>query len=80
MSERRPVPDLILFNGRFHTLDPANPLASAVAISGGKFSAVGIDRDVHELTHEATKLIDLKGRSALPGLIDNHLHLIRGGA
>src|SRR5580658_1053171 len=79
MSESRTAPDLIVFNGHFHTLDPANPVASAVAIAGGKFSAVGIDRDVHELADKATKLIDLQGRSALPGLIDNHLHLIRGG-
>jgi predicted amidohydrolase YtcJ len=79
MSEAPIAPDLVLFNGHFHTLDRANPVASAVAISGGKFSAVGIDRDVRKLAGEATKLIDLQGRSALPGLIDNHLHLIRGG-
>ena len=79
MSEARTVPDLILFNGRFHTLDPANPVASAVAVSGGKFSAVGVDRDVRKLAGKATKLIDLQGRNAQPGLIDNHLHLIRGG-
>src|SRR5271155_3478137 len=79
MSESRSVPDLILFNGRFHTLDPTNPIAGAVAISGGNFSAVGTDHDVRKLAGKATKLIDLQGRSALPGLIDNHLHLIRGG-
>jgi predicted amidohydrolase YtcJ len=79
MSETRTAPDLILFNGRFHTLDPANPVVGAVAVSRGKFSAVGIDRDVRKLAGEATKLIDLKGRSAVPGLIDNHLHIIRGG-
>ena len=79
MNEARTVPELILFNGRFHTLDPANPAASAVAISGGKFSAVGIDHDVRKLAGKATKLIDLQGRGALPGLIDNHLHIIRGG-
>jgi predicted amidohydrolase YtcJ len=79
MSESRSIPDLILFNGRFHTLDPAKPAASAVAISAGKFSAVGIDQDVRKLAGKATRLIDLQGRGALPGLIDNHLHLIRGG-
>jgi len=79
MSEARTAPDLILFNGRFHTLDPANPVAGAVAVSRGKFSAVGIDRDIRKLAGEATILIDLRGRSALPGLIDNHLHIIRGG-
>jgi predicted amidohydrolase YtcJ len=79
MSEAPTVPDLILFNGRFHTLDPSNPVASAVAISGGKFSAVGVDQDVRKLGGKGTKIIDLQGRSALPGLIDNHLHIIRGG-
>src|ERR1700734_2025853 len=79
MSELRTAPDLIVFNGHFHTLDRANPVASAVAISGGRFSAVGIDHDVRKLAGKATKLIDLRGRSALPGLIDNHLHIIRGG-
>src|ERR1700734_3241182 len=79
MSELRTAPDLIVFNGHFHTLDRANPVASAVAISGGRFSAVGIDQDVRKLAGKATKLIDLRGRSALPGLIDNHLHIIRGG-
>jgi predicted amidohydrolase YtcJ len=79
MSKSQTVPDLILFNGRFHTLDPANPVASAVAMSAGKFSAVGIDHDVRKLAGEGTNLIDLQGRSALPGLIDNHLHVIRGG-
>src|SRR6202789_4457384 len=79
MSESQSIPDLILFNGRFHTLDPANPVASAVAISGGRFSAVGFDQDVRKRAGKATKLIDLQGRSVLPGLIDNHLHIIRGG-
>jgi predicted amidohydrolase YtcJ len=79
MSESQTGADLILFNGYFHTLNPANPVASAVAISGGKFSAVGADRDVRKFAGEGTELIDLQGRSALPGLIDNHLHIIRGG-
>ena len=73
------APELVLFNGSFRTLDPANPAASAVAISGGKFTAVGLDRDIRALAGAATKVIDLHGRSALPGLIDNHLHIIRGG-
>jgi predicted amidohydrolase YtcJ len=50
-----------------------------VAVSQGRFSAVGSDREVLPLAGPQTKRIDLGGRSALPGLIDNHLHLIRGG-
>lgn len=73
------TPDLILFNGRFTTLDRANPTASAVAIAGGRFVHVGDDNKVLSLAGPATRRIDLGGRSALPGLIDNHLHIIRGG-
>ncbi len=72
-------PELILHRGLFTTLDRANPTATAVAITDGKFSAVGRDNDVMKLAGEETKIIDLKGRRVLPGLIDNHLHIIRGG-
>src|SRR5271154_4399147 len=72
-------PDLILHRGLFTTLDRGNPTASAVAIKDGVFTAVGRDQDVMKLAGPSTKVIDLKGRRALPGLIDNHLHIIRGG-
>src|ERR1700737_962476 len=72
-------PELILHRGLFTTLDRANPTATAVAITDGKFSAVGRDNDVMKLAGKDTKVIDLKGRRVLPGLIDNHLHIIRGG-
>ena len=71
--------DLILKNGRFTTLDRSNPSASAVAITDGVFTAVAEERDVMPLADASTQIIDLKGRCALPGLIDNHLHIIRGG-
>ena len=79
MTARAAAPDLILHRGLFTTLDRANPSATAVAITDGKFSAVGRDHEVMNLTGKETKIIDLKGRRALPGLIDNHLHIIRGG-
>src|SRR3569623_2934634 len=71
--------DLILTNGKFTTLERTQPKASAVAIKDGRFTAVGEEREVLPLAGPQTKVIDLKGRSALPGLIDNHLHIIRGG-
>ena len=71
--------DLILRNGRFTTLDSSNPNATAVAISNGVFAAVGSDADVMRLAGSSSRVIDLRGRRALPGLIDNHLHIIRGG-
>jgi predicted amidohydrolase YtcJ len=74
-----PVPDLILYRGLFQTLDRSNPAANAVAIKDGRFTAVGREEDVLPLAGAATRTIDLKGRRVLPGLIDNHLHIIRGG-
>jgi predicted amidohydrolase YtcJ len=72
-------PDLILYNGRVTTLDRSNPAATAVAIKDGKFAAVGSDAEVLLLAGSSTRVIDLKGRRVLPGLIDNHTHIIRGG-
>ncbi|MFM0125599.1 amidohydrolase [Paraburkholderia sp. RL18-101-BIB-B] len=79
MTTSHTVPDLILRNGRFTTLDRAKPVASAVAIREGRFVAVGDDAEVVPLAGATTRVIDLKGRLALPGLIDNHTHVVRGG-
>ena len=74
-----PTPDLILVNGKFSTLDRANPQADAVAIAGGTFTAVGTREDVMRLASADTPIIDLQGRRVIPGLIDSHMHIIRGG-
>src|SRR5580658_5503595 len=79
MTPPNQAPDLILHRGRFATLDRTNPSATAVAIKNGVFTAVGRDADVMELATRDTRIIDLKGRRVVPGLIDNHLHIIRGG-
>ena len=79
MSTQASTPELILHRGLFTTLDRSNPTASAVAIKDGGFIAVGRDTDVMPLAGPGTKIIDLEGRRMLPGLIDNHLHIIRGG-
>ncbi len=71
--------DLILHRGLFTTLDRTKPTASAAAIKDGVFTAVGQDHEVMPLAGPSTKIIDLHGRRVLPGLIDNHLHIIRGG-
>src|SRR5208283_6177781 len=79
MNSSNTTPELILHRGLFTTLERANSTATAVAITDGKFSAVGHDHDVMKLAGPSTKMIDLKGKRVLPGLIDNHLHIIRGG-
>jgi len=70
---------LILFNGCFHTADRQNPQASAVAIQDGKFLAVGDTDEVMRHRRDDSQLIDLQGRTVIPGLNDSHIHLIRGG-
>lgn len=79
MAENTSPPDWVLHHGRFTTLNRAQPSASAVAIRDGRFCAVGSDAEVLALAGPATRRVDLQGRGVLPGLIDNHLHLIRGG-
>src|SRR4029078_6370129 len=72
-------PDLILRNGQFTTLDRSNPQADAVAIKDGRFVAIGTDAAVMRLAGSGSQVIDLKGRRTVPGLIDSHMHIIRGG-
>ncbi|MCX7080585.1 MAG: amidohydrolase family protein, partial [Pseudomonas sp.] len=71
--------DLILYNGRLHTVDREKPQATAVAIKDGRFIAVGSDAEAMALRGDATQVIDLQRRTVIPGLNDSHLHLIRGG-
>jgi predicted amidohydrolase YtcJ len=71
--------DLILYNGRFSTLDRGNASPEAVAIADGRFLSIGRARDVEATAGATTKRIDLHGRRVIPGLIDSHMHIIRGG-
>ncbi|WP_235536200.1 MULTISPECIES: amidohydrolase [unclassified Sphingomonas] len=70
--------DIIITNARITTLDRANPVAQAVAIRDGRFLAVGGEAEVRAAAPNAT-MIDAKGRRLIPGLIDSHIHVIRGG-
>ncbi len=73
-------PDSYLYtNGKFTTMDPDRPEASAVYIQKGKFAFVGTDEEAKRMAGPGTETMDLRGRSVLPGLTDSHLHLIRGG-
>jgi predicted amidohydrolase YtcJ len=72
------TPDLILYNGKITTLVNTRPQVSAVAITGGRITATG-GEELLDTATEKTKRIDLKGRRAIPGLNDSHMHVIRGG-
>jgi predicted amidohydrolase YtcJ len=71
--------ELILHNGKIATQDDRRSVAEAAAVRGGKFVAVGSDREVIRLRGDTTRMIDLNKRTVIPGLNDSHLHLIRGG-
>jgi predicted amidohydrolase YtcJ len=66
--------ELIFINGNFHTQDPRQPRASAVAVARGRFLAVGKDKEIRELATSGTEILDLEGRLALPGMTDAHFH------
>jgi predicted amidohydrolase YtcJ len=76
---RPPAPDLVLFNGKVITVDRSFSVHNAVAIIGDRIMAVGSDDQMKTVAGPATRLIDLKGRAVIPGLMDNHLHGAGGG-
>jgi hypothetical protein len=69
-------PDLILYNGKIVTVDPRFSIAQAVAVSGERVLAVGADEAIVTMRAASTKMIDLHGRTVLPGLIDSHVHAL----
>src|SRR5258706_3767209 len=70
-----PAPaDLVLTNGIVLTVDAGDSVAQAVAIADGKIVAVGTAEQVKSRIGAATRVIDLHGRTATPGLIDTHVH------
>jgi len=80
-ADRKPTmtKDLILTNAKVTTLDRSNPQAHAVAIRDGRFLAVGSEAEVRAAAAPDAAVIDAKGRRVIPGLIDSHMHIIRGG-
>jgi len=76
----RPEPpaDLVLANGRVYTVETAHPWAEAIAVRGDRILRVGKSAEMRALTGPATRVIDLKGRLVLPGLIDGHTHFLDG--
>jgi predicted amidohydrolase YtcJ len=74
-----PSADLILHNAQVTTLDRTNNHATAVAIKDGRFLAVGSDSEAMVHRGAQTQVVDCNRRRLIPGLIDSHLHVIRGG-
>ena len=74
---QQPVADLILTNGKIITVDDRFTIVQAVAIKGERIVAVGKNADIRKRAGKDTKVIDLKGKTVIPGLIDNHSHWVR---
>lgn len=72
-------PDLLIVNAKVTTLDRANPVAEAVAIRGAKFLVVGSEAEARAAAGPDAEIVDAKGGRLIPGLIDSHIHVIRGG-
>jgi predicted amidohydrolase YtcJ len=70
--------ELILVGGRVLTLDPSRPLATAVAMAGGVVVAVGDDSIARGLRGPSTEVVDLRGATVTPGLVDSHMHPVLG--
>lgn len=71
--------DMVLVNGKIITADKGFSVQEAVAIRDGKILAVGTTSNIRSLAGDQTKLVDLKGRAVIPGLIDSHIHFFRAG-
>jgi hypothetical protein len=75
-----PAAEMVLVNGRILTVDPHDSVAEAVAIGpDARIIAVGSNADIRARMDANTKVIDLHGRTATPGLIDSHGHYSDGG-
>jgi predicted amidohydrolase YtcJ len=72
--------DLVLRNGRLVTLEQSGPEAQALAARGGKIVAIGTNQMVEAFVKPSTRVIDLKGRLAIPGFIEGHGHFTELGA
>jgi predicted amidohydrolase YtcJ len=71
------APDTLLVNGKIVTVDDRFTIAQALAIKGERILKVGTTAEVEALRGPQTRVIDLAGRTVIPGLIDNHAHWVR---
>src|SRR6185503_15943682 len=72
-------PDTILVNGKILSADSTFRIHEALAISGDRITAAGTSRDMRALADAKTRVIDLGGRTVIPGMTDSHMHAIRAG-
>lgn len=74
-----PSADTVYVNGKIITVDKAFTIAQAVAVKDGKFVGVGTSDEMRRYASPTTRVVDLKGRAVIPGLMDSHTHMIGAG-
>src|SRR5690625_4920067 len=72
--------DIVFKNGQVITVDEQDRITEAVAVKGNRIIAVGTNAEIDQTANAQTKVIDLQGRSLLPGIIDSHVHMTVHGA
>jgi len=71
--------DVLLIHGHIYTGNPKTPWAEALAISATRIDSVGTDQEILARKQPQTKVIDLEGRTVIPGISDSHVHMWFGG-
>lgn len=78
-APRAGAADILFVNGAVRTMEPARRVARALAVRDGRIAAVGLDHDLRPLAGSSTRVVDLEGRTLLPGFQDAHVHPPLGG-
>src|ERR1700739_2206233 len=71
--------DTLLIHGHLYTGNPKQPWAESLLVSGTQIAAIGTDREVSGKAGHGARVVDLKGRTVIPGIVDSHAHVIYGG-
>jgi hypothetical protein len=79
MARNVEAADVIIRNGRIYTVDRARPWVSAIAVRAGRIIALGADAEMKAVTGAGTRVVDLGGSMAMPGIVDVHTHIMMGG-
>src|SRR5689334_11070768 len=75
----RLTPEAVYYNGTIYTQEEARPKVEALAVLNGRVVATGSSAELRELAGPGTKLVDLGGKTAIPGLTDAHVHFVMYG-
>ena len=67
--------DLIFVNGNIYTVNEKQPHAEAIGVKGDRIAFVGSNEDAKKLASDKTRIVDLRGRTVVPGMTDSHCHI-----